>query len=272
MMPSMLSWLAEPFMRQALLAGLAVAAMAGPLGVFVVWRRLSYFGDALAHAALLGAVLAVLLDVMLPLGVLAVGIVVTVALHLLRPGRMLPADALIGILSHAALAAGLVVLAVWLRPQVNLMGLLFGDLLAVSVREAWLAAGMAVLVLMVMARLWTPLLALTMSEEIALAEGLATRRAQLAHALLLAVALAMALPLVGALLFTALLVIPAAAARALATTPERMAGLATLTGALAVILGLGAAWTWDLPTGPAIVLAAFVLFALFHMAARLLRL
>ncbi len=265
------AWLAEPFMRQALLAGLAVAAMAGPLGAFVVWRRLAYLGDALAHAALLGAALAVLLQVMLPLGVLAVGAAVALALHLMRPGRQLPADALIGILSHAALAAGLVLLAVWLRPQTNLMGLLFGDLLAVNAGEAWLAAAVALGVLAALWRLWSPLLALTVSEEIALAEGLATRRAALAHALLLAAALAVALPLVGALLFTALLVIPAAAARALARSPERMAAGAAAVGALAVIGGLWSAWTWDLPTGPAIVLAAFSLFALFHMAARILR-
>jgi zinc transport system permease protein len=267
----MTAWLAESFMRNALLAGLAVALMAGPLGAFVVWRRVAYYGDALAHAALLGAALALMLDLMLPLGVFLVGVTVAVALHLLRPGRLLPEDALIGILSHAALALGLLVLALWLPSQTGLTELLLGDLLAVSASGAWLAVAVAGVVLTVLWRLWNPLLALTVSEEIALAEGLATPRARLAHALLLAAALAVALPLVGALLFTALLVLPPAAARALARTPEGMTGLSALAGALSVTGGLWGAWTWDAPSGPAIVLTAFLLFTLFHMAARILR-
>ncbi|HHN73328.1 MAG TPA: metal ABC transporter permease [Thermopetrobacter sp.] len=264
-------WPVDAFMLRALTAGLAVAAMAGPLGAFVVWRRIAYIGDALAHAALLGVALALLLDIAPPLGVLAVGVTIALAVHLLRPGHSLPEDSLIGIFAHAALAAGLVLLALWLRPQVDVMALLFGDILAVPPAAARLAPAVALAVLGVLALIWRRLLLATVNAELAAAEGMAPRRAQLAHALLLAVALAVALPLIGALLFTALLVIPPAAARPLARSPESMAALAAVIGMVSIAAGLAGAWIWDAPSGPAIVLAAFALFVLFHMAERIFR-
>ena len=257
----------EPFILRALLAGLAAAVMAGPLGSFIVWRRMAYFGDALAHSALLGVALALALDISVMLGVFLIALAVTLALALLRSTRTLPADALLGIFAHGALAIGIIVTTMVIRPGFDLMSFLFGDILAVGPADVWIIGLGALAVLAGLAVIWRPLLAATVSEEIAIAEGLRPRAAGLAHTLLLAAALAMAMKITGILLFTALLVIPPAAARAFSRSPESMALLAALTGMAAVAGGLYVSMRLDTPSGPSIAAFAFALFILFHMAA-----
>lgn len=261
----------DPFILRALLAGLAAALMAGPLGSFIVWRRMAYFGDALAHSALLGVALALVMDISVMAGVLTVAVVVAIAVNLPGHLRRLPPDALLGIFAHGALAAGLLLTSLLIRPGFDLMALLFGDILAVTASDVALLGGGALLVLAALAAIWRPLLAAAVSEEIAIAEDMNPRRAELAHTLLLAAALALAMKITGVLLFTSLLIIPAAAARAFARSPEAMAALAVAVGMTAVAAGLWASWTFDAPSGPAIVSAAFGLFAVFHMAASMLR-
>ncbi len=261
----------DPFILRALLAGLAAALMAGPLGSFIVWRRMSYFGDALAHSALLGVALALVLDISVTAGVLAVAVVVAVAVNLPGHLRRLPPDALLGIFAHGALAAGLLLTSLLIRPGFDLMALLFGDILAVTGSDVLLLGIGALVVLGALAAVWRPLLAAAVSEEIAIAEGMNPRRTELAHTLLLAAALALAMKITGILLFTSLLIIPAATARAFARSPETMAALAIVIGMAAVAVGLWISWTFDAPSGPAIVSAAFGLFAVFHMAASMLR-
>jgi zinc transport system permease protein len=232
---------------------------------------MAYFGDALAHSALLGVALALLLDVSVMAGVLAVTLAVALALAALRKPSMLPPDALLGIFAHGALAIGIIVTTLAVRPGFDLMGLLFGDILAVTTADVWIIGLGALIILAVLAAIWRPLLAAAVSEEIAIAEGLNPRRAELAHTLLLAAALALSMKITGVLLFTSLLVIPAAAARALARSPEAMAALAALSGMAAVLAGLYGSFVFDAPSGPSIVAAAFALFALFHMMAWLRR-
>ena len=174
----------------------------------------------------------------------------------------LSSDALLGILSHASLALGLVVLSTmaWLR--VDLMGLLFGDILSVSrtdVAMIWLG-GAAVLA--VLAWIWRPLFAATVSPELAEAEGMDVTKANLVFMVLMAIVIAIAMKIVGVLLITAMLVIPAATARRFATGPEQMAILAGIFGVASVCLGLGASRLWDPQSGPAIVVAALCLFVL----------
>ncbi len=261
----------DPFILRALAAGLAAALMAGPLGSFIVWRRMSYFGDALAHSALLGVALALLLDISVTAGVLAVAMAVAVAVNLPTGVRRLPPDALLGIFAHGALAAGLLLTSLLIRPGFDLMSLLFGDILAVTTTDLLLLVPGALAVIAALASIWRPLLAAAVSEEIAIAEGMNPRRAELAHTLLLAAALALAMKITGVLLFTSLLIIPAAAARAFARSPEAMAGLAVIVGMVSVSGGLWISWTFDAPSGPAMVSTAFCLFAVFHIAASMPR-
>lgn len=252
----------DDFFVRALVAGVGAAAVAGPLGCFVVWRRMSYFGDTLSHAALLGVALALLLDVNTTLSVAAVSIVLALLLLALRQGDTLPSDALLGLLSHSALAIGLVCLAFMTWVRVDLMGLLFGDILSVTRLDIGMIYGGGAVVLAGLIFIWRSLFAATVSPDLAGAEGLRPDRAELVFMLLTAMVIAMALKIIGALLITALLILPAAAARRWAATPEQMAVIAGLTGALAVVAGLHGSLHYDTPSGPSIVVAAMLLFVL----------
>lgn len=252
----------DDFLTRAVLAGLAVALAAGPLGAFVVWRRMAYFGGALSHTALLGVALGFLLGVQPELGVAFVVVAAALMLGALGGVRGLSTDTLLGIVAHAALAAGLIVTATLEGVRVDLMAYLFGDILAVGWGGVgWLWGG-AALILVLLAVLWRALLNATVHADLAFVEGVNVRRVELAFMLMLALVVALAMKVVGILLVTSMLVIPAASARAFARTPEAMAVLAALFGAVAVGAGLWASFAYDAPAGPAIVVAASGLFAL----------
>ena len=248
------------FFTRALIAGIGVAAVAGPLGCFIVWRRMAYFGDTMAHSSLLGVATALLIGVNPMLGVFAVATLIALSLFLLQRRPGLSTDALLGILAHSSLAVGLVLIAfmVWLR--LDLLSYLFGDILAVSRVDLALIYGGGVAVLAGLAAVWRPLLAETVSPELALAEGLNPERARLGFVVLLAAVIAIAIKVVGVLLITALLIIPAATARQVSAGPRQMAMLAALVGVVAVVAGLYGSLAFDTPSGPSIVVAALVLF------------
>ena len=252
----------DDFFTRALVAGVGAALVAGPLGCFVVWRRLAYFGSTMAHASLLGVALGLSLEADPMLGVFAVTFGVALALMPLERREGLTSDAILGILAHATLALGLVVVAFlsWLR--IDLMSYLFGDILAVSRQDIAVIylGGSGVLVLL--AWWWRALLAATVSPDLAAAEGLHPERARLAFMLLMAAVIALAMKLIGILLITALLIIPAATARRFAGTPEAMALIAAGLGAAAVVAGLFGSLHWDTPAGPSVVVAATALFLL----------
>ncbi|WP_305856946.1 zinc ABC transporter permease subunit ZnuB [Balneatrix alpica] len=252
----------DAFLLYALLGGLGVALVAGPLGSFVVWRRMAYFGDTLAHSALLGVALGLLLEVNLTLSVIAGCIVLALLLVSLQQKRWIATDTLLGILAHTSLSLGLVAVSLLDNVRVDLMAYLFGDLLAVLPADLyWIYAGGA-LVLACLAWLWTPLLAITVNEELAQVEGVPVAAVRLALMLLVAIVIAVAMKIVGVLLITSLMIIPAACARRFAHTPEQMAVLASLIGCLAVCLGLALSWYQDTPAGPSVVVSAFSLFLL----------
>ena len=252
----------DDFLTRAFLAGIGLALVTGPLGCFVVWRRMAYFGDTMAHSALLGVALGFLLEIDPTVGVFAVAVLVSLALLALERRGGLSADALLGILSHAALALGLVALAFMTWVRVDLMGFLFGDILAVSKLDVVLIWSGGAVVLALLAFLWRPLLAASVDEELAAAEGLSPARSRLVFMLMMALVVAIAMKVVGILLITALMIIPAATARRFAATPEAMAALAALAGALAVTGGLYGSLAFDTPSGPSVVVAALALFLL----------
>jgi zinc transport system permease protein len=257
----------DDFIIRALIAGLGVALVAGPFGCFIVWRRMAYFGDTMAHSALLGIALGFLLSINPTLGIVVVTLTIASLLVLLQQRRQwLSADTLLGILSHASLSLGLVAigLMVWLR--VDLLGYLFGDVLAVTKTDLVFIYAGGLAALAGLALIWRPLLAATVHEDLARAEGVAVGFARLAFMSLIAVVIALAIKVVGILLITSLLIIPAAAARRYAATPETMAMLAALVGCAAVGLGLFASLRLDTPSGPSIVIAAALLFALGLLA------
>ncbi|GBF25948.1 high-affinity zinc uptake system membrane protein ZnuB [bacterium MnTg02] len=250
------------FFSRALVAGIGVALIAGPLGCFIVWRRMAYFGATMSHSALLGVALALLFEVNTMVGVFIVAAAAAPALLFLERQEKLSTDTLLGILAHGTLAVGLVLLAFMSSVRIDLMGYLFGDILAVSKLEiAIIYLGGAVVIGGLM-WIWRPLLAITVSTEIAQAEGIHPERVRLVFMLLVAGAIAIAMKIVGILLIVSLLIIPPAAARRFGASPEQMAVIAAVLGAVAVVAGLYGSLSFDTPSGPSIVIAALAVFLL----------
>ena len=256
------------FMVRALLAGVGTALACGALGCFVVWRRMAYFGDATAHAAILGVALALLFSVSVPIGVL----VVALAMGLLNgalSGATITADSLLGVLSHSALALGLVAVSLMPSARIDLDAYLFGDILIVSRMDLVVIWGGAFVVCGVLAWRWQALLAEILSNDLAYAAGLSPKRDRLVLTLLIAAVVAVSIKVVGALLITAMLVIPAAAARLISRGPEAMAAYATGIGAVAAIAGLHGARMFGTPAGPSIICAAGGMFCIASVIGRL---
>jgi len=250
----------DDFLIRAALAAVGTALAAGVLGCFVVWRRMAYFGDATAHAAILGVALSLAFEVSVLVGVIGVATAMALLLYTLH-GRGQAMDTLLGVLAHGGLAGGLVAVALIDGQRIGLETYLFGNVLAVDRWDLVVIWGGAALVLGVLWRHWSALLISTLNPDLAYAAGIDPRREQLVLTLLLATVVAVAIKVVGALLITAMLIIPAAAARYGARTPEGMAIGAMGLGVAAALGGLQAAGIWDTPGGPTIVCTAVVLFA-----------
>jgi len=252
------------FLLLALLGGLGVAAITGPLGAFVVWRRMAYFGDTLAHSALMGVALGFLFSINLNLAVMVCCVLLSILLVALQKQHWVATDTLLGIMAHSTLSIGLVAVSLLDHIRIDLMEYLFGDLLAIAPTDLLWVYGGGSVVLILLWRLWNPLLAITINEELARVEGVPVTRVRLLLMLMIAIVIAVAMKLVGILLITSLLIIPAAAARKLSTTPEQMACIASLLGMLSVTGGIWASWTFDTPAGPSVVVTSLLVFLILY--------
>ena len=256
----------DDFFSRAIIAGVGVALVAGPLGCFIVWRRLAYFGDTLSHAALLGVALALLFQVNITLSVFLVSVFVSLSLLTLQRRVTLSTDALLGLLAHSALAFGMVALSFMSWVRVDLMGFLFGDILAVTPFDIAIIWGGGLVVLIILMIFWRSLFAATVNLELAEAEGMKPEQANVVFMLLMAAVIAISMKIVGVLLITSMLIFPAAIARRFAGGPEQMALLSALIGVIAVFGGLFGSLQWDTPAGPSIVVAASTLFIITVLA------
>jgi zinc transport system permease protein len=250
------------FIVFALLVGCGVAVMSGPLGSFAVWRRMAYFGDTLAHSALMGVAFGLLLSININLAITLCCLSLALVLVVLQNNREIATDTLLGILSHSTLALGLIVVSLFGDGRIDLYAYLFGDLLAASMEDVITIAITGLIVIPIVIALWRPLLAITVHEELARVEGIKVTFVRTCLMLLMALVIAVAMKVVGVLLITALLIIPAAASRRLSHTPEQMAVMASALGCMAVIGGLGLSYLIDTPAGPSIVLCCSAIFCL----------
>ncbi|WIH18620.1 zinc ABC transporter permease subunit ZnuB [Photobacterium damselae] len=250
------------FLLPALAAGIGIALIAGPLGSFVVWRKMAYFGDTLSHASLLGIALGFLFNINLNLALVICCLALAVILVTLQKQKLVATDTLLGILAHSALSLGLVAASFLDNVRIDLMAYLFGDLLAVTTTDLYWIYGGGVLVLGMLVWLWRPLLSMTINEEMAQVEGINVDLMRLLLMLMVGLVIAVAMKFVGALIITSLLIIPAATARRFARSPEIMACLASIIGAIAVVGGLILSWQYDTPAGPSVVVSAAALFVL----------
>lgn len=254
----------DDFMMRATLAGIGVAIAAAPLGCFVVWRRMAYFGDATAHAAILGVALSLAFQVSIFLGAVVIPLLMAATVTTLS-NRGYATDTLLGVLAHSSLAFGLVAVSFLSGIRIDLMAYLFGDILAVSRSDLLVIWVGAALVVALIASRWSALLTSTLNEELSFAAGFDPRREQLVLTLSLAVTVAVAIKVVGVLLIAAMLIIPAAAAKGVARTPEAMAIVAAGIGAFSAIAGLRSAYIFDTPAGPTIVCVAALSFVVFGL-------
>ncbi len=250
----------EDFIWRALIGGAGVAVISGPLGCFIVWRRMAYFGDSVAHSALLGVALGFFFGIDIRLGTLIACVSLALFLALFQGQKRLSSDTILGILAHTALSVGLVTISFMESLRVDLIGYLLGDILSVTISDiAWIYGGGA-LALVWLGLIWRQLLAVTVHEELARAEGISVWVVRVSFMALIAFVIAIAMKFIGILLITSLLIIPAAAARRFSKTPEQMAALAALFGGLSVLGGIMASLQWDTPSGPSVVVAAAGLF------------
>ena len=250
----------EDFLFRAFFAGIGLAIITGPLGCFIVWRRLSYFGDTLSHSALLGVVIGYALNFNIILSVFVISGLISLSLLYLQKKTNLPNDALLGLLAHSVLAVGLVTLGLLSFIRIDLMGLLFGDILSVNFNDiliVWIGGAIVLFLLII---IWRPLFAGTVNLELAKAEGLRPELANAIFTLLIAAVIAISIKIVGILLITGLLIIPASISRNLSTTPIQMAIIASIVGVMSVILGLYSSIIWNTSTGPTILSVALIIF------------
>ena len=250
----------EDFLFRAFISGIGLAIIAGPLGCFIVWRRLSYFGDTLSHSALLGVVIGYALNINMILSVFIISGLISLSLLFLQKRTILPNDALLGLLAHSVLAIGLVTLGLLSFIRIDLMGLLFGDILAVNFNDiliVWIGGAIVLFLLII---IWRPLFAGTVNLELAKAEGMKPELANAIFTLLIAAVIAISIKIVGILLITGLLIIPASASRNLSSTPIQMAVIASVVGVVSVIFGLYSSITWNTSTGPSILCVALIIF------------
>ena len=250
----------DDFFIRALVAGIGVAFVTGPLGCFVIWRRLSYFGDTLAHSALLGVTLAFTMEFNIALSVFIISALIALILIQLQKKTNLPGDALLGLLAHSSLAVGLVVIGFLTFIRFDIMGLLFGDILAVTVDDLTIIWVGGALILLILKIIWKPLFASTVNYELAEAEGLNPDKAKAIFTILMAAIIAISIKMVGLLLITGMLIIPAAMARNISDSPQKMVIFSIIGGLLSVVIGLFSSLEFNSPSGPSIIAAALLLF------------
>lgn len=257
----------DDFLVRALLGGIGIAILCGPLGCLVVWQRMAYFGATLSHAALLGVALGLFFKLNLQFAILVVSLAVSLLLTLMSKHRFLSADTVLGILAHGSLALGLVLLSILPGVRVDLLAYLFGDLFAINMLDIlWIYLG-GLGALLALSRIWRSLLSLITQRELALVDGVNENRTRAIFFIVLSIVVAVSMQVVGILLIVSLLIIPAATARYFAKSPEVMALLAILGGVLAVLGGLGLSLLLDTPAAPSIVVVGVSLFALVALIA-----
>ena len=252
----------DDFFIRALIAGIGISLVTGPIGCFIIWRRLSFFGDTLSHSALLGVTIGFFFDINVAFSVFLISSAVALILLKLQKTTKLPGDALLGLLAHSSLAVGLVVISFLSSIRFDIMGLLFGDILAVNEIDLLIIWLGGTLILLILKIIWKPLFASTVNNELAEAEGMNPERANAIFTILLAAIIAISIKIVGLLLITGMLIMPAAMSRNISNNPQQMVKLSVVGGLLSVLIGLFSSLQFNSPSGPSIITAALVLFIL----------
>lgn len=263
-----ISKMIDDFILNALIAGVLIALIAGPLGCFMVWRKMAYFGDTISHSALMGVALGIAFDSQNPLIMIGTCSAIAMFLLFLQRDNRFSSDTILGILAHSALSIGIILISMMDNFRTDMMYYLVGDILGITEENIYTIGGVAVFCGVCLYFIWRDLLSLTVHQDLAHTEGVKVQRVKIMYMLLIAFLVAVALKVIGVLLITALMIIPAAAARSISKTPLQMIAFSAIAGVVAVFSGIMASSQWDVPTGPAIVLSATVLFLLGRFTSR----
>ena len=258
----------DDFIIRALLGGIAVALAAGPLGSFIVWKKMAFFGDAVAHSSVLGVVIGIIIGLNQSISVAIFALLFALLITALRKQKFLAGDTILGLAAHGALAFGVILQAVVVPGQFNLTSLLFGDILAISYSDIAIMYAGSFIIICGIASIWRPLLLSTINEDIARVEGVNVSKISFLFTLMVALMVALSIKIVGVLMVSALLIVPAATARLFSQTPERMSYLASTFGVLAVCIGIFTSLEFDTPAGPSVVAALLVVLSLVYTLVR----
>lgn len=267
-----LSFLQDEVFLRGFLILLVLSFLTAPVGCFVVWRKMSYFGATLAHSTLLGAVLGILLGVGMMVGVIGFTVILAITLGLLIRERYLSADALLGMMAHFILAVGLIAVSVMDDLRIDLMAYLFGSVFAVDKSIFYAMIIVTLIAVFVLIFYWKAFLNLTVCQEIAQAERLISGKTELIFVICLAATVSLGMQAVGALLIIALLIIPAITARLFAKSMLSMVVYSWLITITSIVCGMILSLYLDLPAEASIVVfSGLLFFVLFELSKRLLK-
>ncbi|MFT5659342.1 MAG: zinc transport system permease protein [Gammaproteobacteria bacterium] len=268
---NMNEWL-DDFLVRSILAGLMMVSISAPMGCLMVWQRLAFLSDTLGHAAVMGVGLGLLLQVHPMIGVLAVAFLIVFSLSHVASFNNALSETTLAIISHTGLAGGLILLGILPSNSVSLEAILFGDLLATTRSDLLMILATTILLLFLLLRHWRAFVALSVSREIAQAEGIAVKKEQFLMYMMIALLVAVLMKVMGVLLIAAMLVIPTTSARLLSHNPEQMVLFSAFFGVLSLGGGILGSFRLDWQTGPSIVLSATALLLLTLFVTRQLTL
>jgi zinc transport system permease protein len=252
----------DSFLLNAIFGGLIIASVSGLLGCFVLWKNMAYFGDALSHSALLGITIGILFHLNLTIAVSLVAILFAIVFS--QNTSRYSNDTMLGVISYSALSLAIIVNS-YKKVKMDLIGYLFGDILAINYHDMLYLSICTLVISIWIYRNWSELIMLSICEEYLHASGGNVRRTKLGFALVLALFIATSFKVVGILLITAMLIIPAASALAISRSPLQMAKLAVIIGSFSCICGIAGAFYFNAPTGPSIVVTSLLCFVITNV-------
>jgi zinc transport system permease protein len=254
----MTEWL-DDFLVRSVIAGLIMVVIAAPMGCLMVWQRLAFLSDTLGHAAVMGVGLGLLLEVTPVFGVLAVALLIVFSLNRVNSFNSALSETTLAIISHTGLAGGIILVGLLPAQSVNLEAILFGDLLATTSADLIRLLITTVVLLLLLLHHWRSFVAVSVSREIAQAEGIEVRKVQFLMYIMIALLVAVMMKVMGVLLIAAMLVIPTTSARLFSRSPEQMVAVSAFYGLGALVGGISSSFQFDWQTGPAIVVSATML-------------
>lgn len=252
----------------AWLTGILLTFITAPLGSFVIWRKMAYFGDTLSHSALLGVAFGVFLNVKTEteidpyITIIFITVILALVLVWFENHTNFAVDTMLGIIAHSCLSLSIITISLLDNVRIDLMGYLFGDLLSINFDDVKIIGCGVLFIAFLLICFWKKLLSITISPELAQIEGLNVSKLRLLLMLLTALTIALSMKFVGALIITSLLIIPSATARRFAKSPEQMTAYAILLSIISITGGLLLSAFKDTPAGPSVVVVATIIFIL----------